>query len=144
MASYKNAYDTLYTNMKNAFTVVNDGYESTLGEYMLRKAAEKNASSNLPVASVAKDNAIAAVFSYVQDKLTVKTPPVKDKTMRAFPFRASLAAVLSAVVTCGLVVTYGVAASGSEDQGSYIAEIEEVENSDRDGKVQYETTGYQH
>ena len=143
MASYTNAYDTLYNNMKNAFTVVNDGYESTLGEYMLRKATEKNVSTNLPVASVSKDSAIAAVFSYVQDKLTVKTPPVKDKTLRAFPFRTSLAAVLSAVVTCGLVITYGVAATGTEESGSYIAEVEGVEDENADIKPTYDVS-YQH
>lgn len=141
MASYKNAYDTLYNNMKNAFTVINDGYESTLGEYMLRKAAEKSGSSNLPVANVGKESAIAAVFSYVQDKLTVKTPPIKDKTIRAFPFRASLAAVLSAVVTCGLVITYGVAATGTDEQASFIAEVED-NNAEAEETLPYEATGY--
>lgn len=141
MASYKNAYDTLYNNMKNAFTVINDGYESTLGEYMLRKAAEKSGSSNLPVANVGKESAIAAVFSYVQDKLTVKTPPIKDKTIRAFPFRASLAAVLSAVVTCGLVITYGVAATGTDEQASFIAEVED-NNAEAEEALPYEATGY--
>ena len=87
MATYKNAYDKLYDNMKNAFTVVNDGAETTLGEYMLRHAKAKNG-SNLPIAAYSKDNAIEAIYSYVNSKLTIKTPPVKDKTIRAFPIRS--------------------------------------------------------
>ena len=33
-----NVYETLYKNMKEKFTVVNDGCEYTLGEYMSVKA----------------------------------------------------------------------------------------------------------
>ena len=36
-----NAYEALYTNMKNRFTVVNDNSEYSLGEYMLMKAGKK-------------------------------------------------------------------------------------------------------
>ena len=121
MTTYTNAYEKLYTDMKTAFTVINNGTESTLGEYMMKKASA-SVSSNLPVASSVKDNAISAVFSYVNDKLTIKTPPVKDKTIRAFPFRASAAAMLSAVVTCGLLLTYGVAAISDNNDTSYVVD----------------------
>ena len=43
-----NAYENLYENMKNRFTVVNDNCEYTRGEYMLMKAGMKKEASNLP------------------------------------------------------------------------------------------------
>ena len=107
-----NAYDALYENMKNRFTVVNDGSEYTLGEYMLMKAANKPESAKLPVATKSAvtraDNAVALFVSYVNDKLTIKQPPVKDKTIRAFPFRTSLSALLSAVVACTFTLCFGI------------------------------------
>ena len=104
-----NAYEALYTNMKNRFTVVNDNSEYTLGEYMLMKAGKKKETSNLPAARSCESNstAITAFFRYVNDKLTVKKPPVKDKIIKKFPFRTSVAALMSAVVACTLLVTYG-------------------------------------
>ena len=45
-----NAYDTLYENLKNRFTVQNDNSECTLGEYMLAKAKKTTNKSSLPVA----------------------------------------------------------------------------------------------
>ena len=104
-------YDTLYNNMKNKFTVVNNDCEYTLGEYMLKKANNgKTTSENtrLPACRTNTSNAkIVSIFSYVNDKLTVKAPPVKDKTIRAFPFRTSAAALLSAIVACALMFSYG-------------------------------------
>lgn len=103
-----NAYENLYNNLKNRFTVVNDNCEYTLGEYMLMKAGKKRANSNLPATNnVSNEKAITAFFKYVNDKLAVKEPPVKDKTIRRFPFRTSAAALLSAVVTCTLVLSFG-------------------------------------
>lgn len=104
-----NAYEALYTNMKNRFTVVNDNSEYSLGEYMLMKAGKKKENSNLPVAKSCSSNApvISAFFKYVNDKLTVKKPPVKDKIIKKFPFRTSVAALMSAVVACTLLITYG-------------------------------------
>ena len=71
-------------------------------------------------------------MTYVNEKLTVKAPAVKDKTIRAFPLRASLSAVLSAVVMCGLVLTYGIAATSGDNDFSYIAEaeLESAENAE--------------
>ena len=98
--------------MKNRFTVVNDGSEYTLGEYMLMKAANKPENAKLPVATknavTRADNAVALFVSYVNDKLTIKQPPVKDKTIRAFPFRTSLSALLSAVVACTFTLCFGI------------------------------------
>ena len=104
-----NVYENLYENMKNRFTVVKDNCEYTLGEYMLSRAGMKKEKSNLPVARTASssDKAVVAFFRYVNDKLTLKTPPVKDKTIKRFPFRTSAAAVLSAIVACTLVISYG-------------------------------------
>lgn len=104
-----NAYEALYANMKNRFTVVNDSNEYSLGEYMLMKAGKKKESSNLPATKSCASNstAITAFFKYVNDKLTVKKPPVKDKIIKRFPFRTSAAALMSAVVACTLLITYG-------------------------------------
>ena len=104
-----NTYENLYSNMKNRFTVVNDNCEYTLGEYMLMKAGAKKEKSNLPAARSNASNmtAINAFFKYVNDKLTVKKPPIKDKTIKSFPFRTSAAALFSAIVACTLVISYG-------------------------------------
>ncbi|MBQ8583227.1 MAG: hypothetical protein IJ488_01275 [Clostridia bacterium] len=106
-------YDALYENMKNRFTVESDGSEYTLGEYMLMKASKKDSSArSLPVAvrnsRKTGDSAVLALVSYVNDKLTVKEPPVKDKTIRAFPFRASMSAFLSAAVACSFLLCFSV------------------------------------
>ena len=104
------AYETLYNNMKKHFTVISDNNEYTLGEYMSMKADAKNTASNLPAvrSNVLDTRSVSAIFSYVNEKLTVKKAPVKDKTMRAFPFRTSMAAALSAVVACALIFSYGI------------------------------------
>ena len=103
-----NAYENLYNQMKNIFTVVNDNCEYTLGEYMLMKAGHKKANSNLPVARTSSNSTvISAFFKYVNDKLAVKEPPVKDKTIRKFPLRTSCAALLSALVASTLLLSCG-------------------------------------
>ncbi len=105
-----NSYDTLYENLKNRYTVVNDGSEYTLGDFMLMKAGKKKAEpvrSALPVAVPGRgERAVAQIVSFVSDKLTIKKPPVKDKTIRAFPFRASASAFLSAAVACSFVLCF--------------------------------------
>ena len=109
MAAYTN-YDRLYENMKNRFTVIDNNEEYTLGDYMLVKAGKKKEEAKLPVAqrsSASKsERAVAMLVSYVNDKLVVKNPPVKDKTIRSFPFRASASAFLSAAVTCAFVLSF--------------------------------------
>ena len=109
-ATINNVYDNLYKNLKNRFTVEKDNAEYTLGEYMLMKArVAKNAGKDLAVVpAYNRPNAIVNVMNYVNDKLTVKRAPEKDKTLRAFPFRTSVAAFLSSVLVCTVVFTYGI------------------------------------
>ena len=118
-------YDKLYNNMVRKFTVEKDNQDYNLGDFMLMKAkAKKNemvaatADSNLPVARDNKSNALTTVFSYVNDKLTVKEAPIRDRTIRRFPLRTSLSALCSAVVVCALVISctvFGVTANGGTD-----------------------------
>lgn len=133
-----NVYDALYNSMKERFTIEDKAThcEYNLGEYMLMKAGKKaNMTSTLPAernnTAVVSKNAISAVFSYVNDKLTLKAPPAKDKTIRRFPFRTSLAAVLSAVIACTIAISYGSAAlrNGSDSMPT-TAELSEIQEND--------------
>lgn len=111
-------YEKLYTNMVRKFTIEKNGTEYKLGEYMLTRAKAKreaamvavSETSNLPVQRTQGNagTAIAAIFSYVNDKLTLKQPPAHDKTMRTFPLRTSITALCSALVVCSLVVCCGI------------------------------------
>ena len=121
-------YDTLYNNMKNKFTVINGESECTLGEYMLMKAKEQSGKSSLPVARTATSSAVVSILSYVNDKLTIKTPPAKDKTIKAFPFRTSFSALVSSLVACTFIFSFGVfgfKAMTSESGSFVVAEAEE-------------------
>ena len=114
MTAVMNPYDALYTNLKNQFTVIYNGSECTVGDFMLMKA-NKRAESNLPIVSEgAKTVSIASIVEYVNDKLTVKNAPVKDKTIRSFPLRTSLSAMLSATAACALVLSCGIFALGNK------------------------------
>ena len=108
-ASY-NPYETLCRQLKNRFTIESDGKDYSLGEYMQFRALVRRETPTLPVrAHVASGSAaLIGAFRYVQDKLTVRTPPVKDKTMRRFPLRSSFAAALSAVTLCSLLFVFTV------------------------------------
>lgn len=107
-------YDRLYESMKQRFTLSADNENYTLGEYMLMKAGEKNAQATtratLPVAvqnAVAKsETSVTSLVSFVNDKLTIKQPPVKDKTISSFPFRASASAFLTASVACAFILSF--------------------------------------
>ena len=108
-----NNYDKLYENMKQRFTVSADNQEFTLGEYMLMKAESKKTetvNSNLPVAVqtavTRSEMAMSNIVSFVDDKLTIKQAPVKDKTIRSFPLRASASAFLTAAVACAFVLSF--------------------------------------
>ena len=111
MANKINTYDRLYNNMKTRFTVTNGGGEYTLGDYMRMRADFKKTEAALPVAlrtsATKSERAVAMVVSYVNDKLTIKEPPAKDKTIRAFPFRTSASAFLSAAVACAFLLSFG-------------------------------------
>ena len=102
-------YDRLYENMKTRFTVVNDNSEYTLGDYMRIQAAKKeNRATAVAVRGARSDSALASIINYVSDKLAVKAPAQKDKTIRRFPVRASASAFLSAVAACSLVLSIGI------------------------------------
>lgn len=146
-------YEKLYTNMVKKFTVENDNTDYKLGEYMLMKArAKKEAAltavsgekSALPVLRNGKDTtAIAAIFSYVNDKLTVKEAPIRDKTIRSFPFRTSITAFCSALVVCALVVSCSIFGFGSafsaSDNTVQITETEEnVTETENETSADYE------
>ena len=130
-----NAYEKLYRNTKSQFTIVNDNKEYTLGELMLIKAGKKKESSILPVSATISNStrAVSAFFTYVNDKLTVKNPPAKDRTIKKFPLRTSLAAFLSALVVCTFVLSFGLLSgkniiTPATADGDSITEIEETED----------------
>ena len=141
MATSINAYERLYCNMKERFTVVNGGSECSLGEYMLHKA-DKKKESTLPVSRSAlrHPSAISSFFSYVNDKLMVREAPSKDKVIRSFPFRTTAAAVLSALLVCTFVVSYGAASvkSITDNQAAAYASVAEDEAEDIEEKYSVE------
>jgi hypothetical protein len=102
-----NPYDALYTNLKNQFTVIYNGTECTVGDFMLMKA-NKRSESSLPIATSVRTTSLSTIVEYVNDKLTVKKAPVKDQTIRSFPFRTSISALLSATAACALVLSCGI------------------------------------
>ena len=110
MTQMTNNYDKLYENMKQRFTISCDNSEYTIGEYMLMKADVKKTDATLPVAlrstATKSEVAVANFVSFVNDKLTIKEPPVKDKTIKSFPLRASASAFLSAAVACAFVFSF--------------------------------------
>ena len=107
MTSVMNPYDALYTNLKNQFTVIYNGTECTVGDFMLMKA-NKRSESSLPIATSVRTTSLSTIVEYVNDKLTVKKAPVKDQTIRSFPFRTSVSALLSATAACALVLSCGI------------------------------------
>ena len=127
-------YDTLYENLRKSFTVANEGSEYTLGEYMLMKANQKKEYAALPVAvrptATKGERALAQVVSFVNDKLTIKTPPVKDKTIRAFPFRTSASAMLSAAVACSFMLCFTIAGAKLIEGGNGNVPTEQVSITD--------------
>ena len=111
-------YDKLYENMKARFTVVNENAEYTLGDYMRMQAAKKeNRETAVAVRSSRNEGALVSVINYVTDKLAVKSPAPKDKTIRRFPVRASASAFLSAVAACSLVLSIGIIGARSLNLG---------------------------
>ena len=136
MTKVMNPYDALYTNLKNQFTAIYNGTECTVGDFMLMKANQRAESSLPVVASSAKTVSVATIVEYVNDKLTVKRAPAKDRTIRAFPFRTSLSAMLSATAACALVLSCGIfALNGSKaynltaekQPDAYVESVDSVE-----------------
>ena len=107
-ASITNPYDALYTNLKNQFIVIYQGNECSVGDFM-RMKANKKPESSLPIATTAvKTTSLTTFVGYVNDKLTVKEAPIKDKTIKNFPMRTSVSALLSATAACALVLSCGI------------------------------------
>lgn len=147
MTSTTNQYDALYTNLKNQFTVIYNGTECTVGDFMLMKANKKS-ESNLPIATTHRNTSIATFVEYVNDKLTVKQAPVKDKTIKSFPFRTSFAALLSATAACALILSCGIfSLSGTKSftASPFVAEnttyTESLTNEESVEEIEYTTVG---
>ena len=120
MNTVANPYDALYTNLKTKYTVVHNGVECTVGDFMLMKAGKSSAvHTTLPaetVKTIDRQPVIANLMNYVNDKLAVKNPPQKDVTLKRFPLKASLSAMLSAVAACALIISCGIfAIRGASD-----------------------------
>ena len=150
-------YSDLYAKMVGKFTIEKNDKDYKLGEYMLAKARKRKETSlvskseatesALPMPVATKETAMAAIFSYVQEKLTVKEAPIKNKTIRRFPIRSSLTAFGSAIVACSLVIVcafFGLKAmpTSSGDEG-YIAQDTETELEDKNDTASagYEING---
>ena len=131
MATSMNAYEKLYNNMKTRVTVVNGESECSLGEYMLAKANKNQNRSTLPVAAATlrQPSAVVSFVNYINDKLMVKEAPQKDKVIRAFPFRTAAAALLSALLVCTFVITYGASGlkSATDENATYMSISEDIE-----------------
>lgn len=127
MTAISNPYDALYTKLKNRLTVVHDNCEYTVGEYMLMKAGKNARNENMPVVARANESrAVSSIIDFVNEKLTAKNPPRKEKTMRRFPLRTSASTLLSAAAACALVVSCGVyALVGLSNTVPYTAEVDE-------------------
>ena len=76
----------------------------------MKADVKKAEDAALPVAvmtAVSKSEmAVSGIVSFVDDKLTIKQPPVKDKTIKSFPFRASASAFLTASVACAFLLSF--------------------------------------
>ena len=128
MATIANPYDSLYTNLKNKFTVVKDGSEYTLGDYMLMKAGMKSNKSEIVAVKANEPSAVVSVLNFVNDKLTAKSPAIKERTIKRFPLRTSFSAVLSAVAAAALVFSCGIfSLIGRSNNTAYTAENAIVE-----------------
>ncbi|HBJ19044.1 MAG TPA: hypothetical protein DDY70_04825 [Clostridiales bacterium] len=130
----ENAYEALYRNMKNRFTVVSGNNEYTLGGYMRMKAKEQTENTALPMEIQAtRPTALRAVASYINEKLLVKELPAPEKTTRAFPFRAALAALCSALLLSSVVVSFAAIPKNTETApSSYAAEQQEKDDEKAD------------
>ena len=128
MTSVMNPYDDLYTNLKNQFTVIYNGTECTVGDFMLMKA-NKRSESSLPIATSVRTTSLSTIVEYVNDKLTVKKAPVKDQTIRSFPFRTSISALLSATAACALVLSCGIFSLSGSNGANVPQTVEKSETS---------------
>ena len=137
MTQTTNNYERLYDNMKLRFAVGENNCEYTLGEYMLMKAYDNSESAPLPVA-VSESvkpivTTVTSLATFVNDKLTIKAVPSKDKTIRTFPLRTSASAFLSASVACAFILSFaliGIKSVGISENTTADASIVEVETAE--------------
>ena len=128
MAMTENAYEALYRNMKNRFTVVSGNNEYTLGGYMSMKAKERTENTALPMdIQATRPTALRTIASYINEKLLVKELPAPEKTTRAFPFRAALAALCSALLLSSVVISFAALPKNTESASSYSASEQQKE-----------------
>ena len=138
-----NSYDKLYENMRQRFNVSVNDTNYTIGEYMLKMAEDKkSADAALPVAVKSavtrSEMAMTNIVSFVDDKLAIKQTPVKDKTIRAFPFRASASALLTASVACAFILSFALIGAkalstpGNVSSANDINITEQYENIDQE------------
>ncbi len=148
MTSVMNPYEALYTNLKNNFTVIHNGAECTVGDFMLMQAS-KRAESSLPIATTyTRTASLQSIVEYVNDKLTVKRAPIKDRTIRTFPLRTSFSSLLSATAACALILSCGIfAAIGNNATLPYTAKAENTHmtetaptDTNADIEVEYEVS----
>ena len=142
-------YEKLYSNMVKSFTVEKNHEDYKLGDYMLMKANAKKHSTAKASAETALTvhqsfaGSLVSIASYVNDKLTVKEAPIRDRTIRRFPLRTSLSALCSAVVVCALVISctvFGVTANGGTDNTVNLEVEETTENTEAtvlNGEIPY-------
>lgn len=139
-----NVYEKLYLNMRNRFTVEDKNQDMTLGEYMLMKseqtalALKNNNTALAPVVSRGGVAILEGVKDYIYDKLVIKTPPAKEKTIFRFPFRTSITSFFSAVAVCALLISCAVttlAVSISKGGESGIVSSEVVDPQITDGDI---------
>lgn len=120
MSIQSTAYETLYTHMKNKFTVVQNKNEYTLGDYMAMRAK----AIETPVLPAGKESASRSLLSYVAEKLSVKTPPAKEHTIRRFPMRTCAAAVFCAVIFSSFLLSFGSITQQKNAEGGNILSSE--------------------
>ena len=143
-------YDKLYSNMVKNFTVEKNRKDYKLGDYMLMKAkVKKHSDETEKVATTALTvrqsfgNSLVSFAAYVNDKLIVKEAPIRDRTIRKFPFRTSLSALCSAVLICTLIISctvFGIQANGSNSNtvnAEYSESVEETENTATSSDITY-------
>ena len=121
MTNTYNPYENLCESLENRLTLVDNGREYNMYEYMLNKA-NGNTHGNLPVAR-RDDHSIVAVVNYVNERLTIKKAPIKEKTIKRFPLRTSFSALLSAVAACALIISCCIyAIAGRSDNSVPVAD----------------------
>ncbi len=127
------SYDTLFNNLKNQFTVVNDNCEYTLGGYLRMKANEKTGNAGLPSELTEKNGGAVTRFVHaVEDTFAVTEIPSPEKTIKAFPFRTALSSCLAAMVVLSLGISLlvpGFFSQKTEYDSIYIcnSELEEAQ-----------------